>query len=198
MNTVITINRQFGSGGREVGKRLADVLNIAYFDKEIISKIAEKTNLSPSYIEQYQEVSATHQYPFIFSRTFSKPVLSPNDTIQIEQTKIIKKLAEEQSCVIVGRCANVILKDTAFCVFVYSSDMGKRIQRCYDKVPADKNKATEEIRKMILFIDKQRAKYNQYYTGNDWMNMSNYNLCIDTTKVDIKKAVSIIVMAINR
>ena len=197
MNTVITVNRQFGSGGREVGKRLADALNIAYFDKEIISKIAEKTNLSPSFIEQYQEVSATHQYSFTFGRTFSMPVLTPNDTIQIEQTKIIKKLAEDQPCVIVGRCANDILRETAFRVFIYSSDMEKRIQRCYDKVPADKNKSTAEMKKMILSIDKQRAKYNQYYTGEDWMNMSNYNLCIDTAKVDIKKAVSIIVMALN-
>lgn len=164
MNTVITINRQFGSGGREVGKRLADALNIAYFDKEIINKIAEKTHLSPSYIEQ---------------------------------TKIIKKLAEEQSCVIVGRCANNILKDSAFRVFIYSSDIEKRIQRCYDKVPTDKNKSREEMQKMILSIETQRAKYNQYYTGDDWMNMSNYNLCIDTAKVDIKKAVSLIVMALN-
>lgn len=73
MFQTITINRQFGSGGREVGKRLADALNIAYCDKEIIAKIAEETNLSPSYIEKFEEVSVSHQFPFTFGRTFSMP-----------------------------------------------------------------------------------------------------------------------------
>lgn len=196
MNKVITINRQFGSGGREVGRRLAEALNIAYYDKEIITKIAKETNLSPSYIEKYDEVSVSHQFPFTFGRTFSMPVMLPNSQIQIEETKIIKKLAEAQSCVIIGRCANDILYDTAFKVFIYSSDMEKKIDRCYDKVPADKSKSREEMKKMILSVDKQRAKYNEFYTGYDWMDMSSYNLCIDTAKIDFKKAVELITMAI--
>jgi len=196
MRKIITINRQFGSGGREVGKRLADALQIAYYDKELISKIAVETHLAPNYIEKFEESVASRRYPITFGSSFSMSPLSPNDTIQIAQTKIIKELANIGDCVIVGRCADFILKEQdTLNIFIYSSDMNMRIQRCYDKSSADKETSKEQMRKEILAIDKQRGKYNSYYTGQDWQSMSNYNLCIDTSKFDIKKAVKLIVSA---
>ena len=198
MKKVVTINRQFGSGGREVGKRLADALNIAYYDHELINKIAEETNMHPDYIADCQELSVSRTYAISVGRTFSMPQLSPTDNIQIAQTKIIKKLGTEQDCVIVGRCANNILEETAFKVFIFSSDINARIQRCYDKVPEDKNKSEKEMQKSILAVDKKRAKYHSYYTGQEWLEISNYNLCIDTAKIDIKTAVELIAAAVNK
>ncbi len=199
MKKVITINRQFSSGGREVAKRLADTLNLAYYDKELIAKISEQTNLAPSYIEQYSESATSRSFSFTFCRTLSRPTpeLSPNDKIQIAQTKIIKELATTGNCVIVGRCANYALADEAFKVFIYSSDMDARVKRCFEKVEEDKEKTEQEMKKQIISIDKQRAKYHSYYTGQDWSDINNYNLCIDTAKISIKKAVELIARALE-
>ena len=199
MKRTITINRQFASGGREVGKRLADALKIAYYDEEITSKIASETHFSPDFIQKFEESVASRQFPLTFARTFSMPMMSPNDTIQIAENKIINELFKKSDCVFVGRCANYILKDEdTLDVFIYSTDMNKRIQRCYDKTPLDKNKTEKQMEKEILLVDKQRSKYHTYYTGEQWMNMSNYNLCIDTSKVDIKTAVELIVAALDK
>ncbi len=199
MSSVITFNRQFSSGGREIAKRLADRLNFAYYDKELIAKISEETNLAPSFIEQYSEAATSRSFSFTFARTFSRPTpqLSPNDKIQIAQTKIIKDLSEAGDCIIVGRCANYTLFDKAFKVLIYCSDMDARIKRCYQKVDADKDKSEQEMRKQIVAIDKQRSKYHSYYTGQERLDVNNYNLCIDTAKIDLQKAVEIIEKAIE-
>ncbi len=196
MKKIITINRQFSSGGREIGKKLADKLNISYFDRELIEKIAQETQFHPGYIEQFSESVASRQYPLTFGRSFNLMQTSPTDIIQMAQNKIIKDLAENQDCVIVGRCANYILKDyDVLRVFIYSSDMQKRIERCYKKVPEDKDKTEDQIQKQIINLDKKRAKYHNYYSGQEWQDMSNYNLCIDTAKIDINKAVELIISA---
>ena len=194
MGRVITISRQFGSGGREVGKRLADALACAYYDKELIKKVAEESGFAESYIEKYSESNFTRNYQFTFGGSFVNYTQSPSDKIQIAQSKIIKELSEQGDSVMVGRCADNILKEREpFKVFIYSSDMDLRINRCYDKVPIDKDKSKKEMQKMIQDIDKQRAKYYSFYTGQEWGNMQNYNLCIDTSVVSIKKAVDIII-----
>lgn len=194
---IITINRQFGSGGREVAKRLADELQYAYYDKELIAMISEKTNLHPDYIEQFQESAMTRQYSLNFGITLSMPQSDINCQIQLAQTQIIRELGAKQNCIFVGRCANDIFGERAFKVFIQCSNINTRIQRCYDKVPTDKSKSVEQIRSEILSVDKQRAKYIACYTGQDWFNLSNYNLCIDTAKMDIKKAVQLIVKAVE-
>lgn len=192
MKNIITINRQFGSGGREVAKRLADVLQIAYYDKELIRQIADKTNFSPEFIAETSETM--NPYPLVFANTFAHTSLSPADTIQIAQTDFIKELAEKEDCIIVGRCANSILADTAFKVFIYSSDMEERIERCYQKVPNDREMPKKKMEKQILAVDKQRGKYHSFSTGQNWADMSNYDLCIDTSKLGVKKAVELIVV----
>ena len=193
MSNIITISRQFSSGGREIGKRLADALLYAYYDRELIKKVAEESGFAESYIERYSEGNITRAYPFTFRNTFVNYIQSPRDKIQIAQEKIITELSEKSDCIIIGRCADCILKEhTIIKIFVYSSDMDARINRCYDKVPTDKSKSRKEIEKMILSVDKERAKYYGFYTGREWGNMLNYNLCIDTSIVSIQKAVDTI------
>ncbi len=197
MNKIITINRQFGSGGREVGKRLADELQIAYYDKELVEHLSENSIINPNYMEDFEDAIATRHYAFTFGRTFSLPLLTPTEQLQRKQAKIIKEIANKQDCVIVGRCANYILKEKAFKVFIFSSDMDMRIQRCYDKNKDDFNISKVEMEKQIAKIDHQRSKYYQSFTGEKWLDMSHYNLCIDTAKIDIKKAVELIVKALR-
>ncbi len=191
MNKIITINRQFGSGGREIAKRLSDALKISYYDKELIRQIANKTNFSPDFIAETSE-TMTYQ-PLVFANTFATSLLSPADTVQFAQTEIIRELADKEDCIIVGRCANSILEERAFKVFIYASDMDSRINRCYEKVPTDNDVPRRKMEKQILSIDKERAKYHSFSTGQEWMDMNNYDLCIDTSKLGVKKAVELIV-----
>ncbi|MFI3114839.1 MAG: cytidylate kinase-like family protein [Clostridia bacterium] len=198
MKTVITISRAFGSGGREIGKRLSDELDYAYYDRELINDISQETGLSKDYIEKYSEGGFTHSYPFHYSQSFVLPTQLPSDSLQIAQTNIVKRVAKSGNCIIVGRRSDYILRDDKpFKVFVYASDMGQRIERCYDKVPGDRVKKPKDIEKEILSIDKMRAKYYMYHTDQKWGEMKNYNLCIDTSMVDIKTAVKIIAEAVR-
>lgn len=197
MKQIITINRQFGSGGREVGKRLADALGIRYYDKELINKIADATQFHPDYIEGVQESISSRHFFLTYGQTFATPHMMPSEQIQIAQTEIITKLAEQEDCIIVGRHANYTLGEKAFKVFIYSTDMEARIKRCYEKVPTDRNKTPEQMRKDILKIDKQRRQYHNYYTAEEWRDMSGYNLCIDTAKVPVKKAVELILLSLD-
>ncbi|WP_317854090.1 cytidylate kinase-like family protein [Chakrabartyella piscis] len=195
MGKVITINRQFGSGGREVAKRLSDALQIAYFDKEIIRRIAAQTNLAEEFVEVCSENQAWSQSHLSYSSTFTMPTFSLSDTIHTTQVNVIQKIVEQgDDCIIVGRCANTLLKDKALKVFIYSSDMDARIDRCYAKVPDEKYISRAEMKERILSVDKQRAKYHRFYTDEIWQDMTGYNLCIDTAYVDIKKAVEMIAM----
>ncbi|MFI3227336.1 MAG: cytidylate kinase-like family protein [Clostridia bacterium] len=198
MNTVITISRSFSSGGREIAKRLADELNFAYYDRELIDAISEETGLSKDYVEQFSESNISRVFPIHIAQTFIMPVTMPSDSLQITQTNIIKRVAEKGNCVIVGRRADYILREkNALKVFIYASDMDERIERCYKKVPTDRVKSPKEITKEIQKVDKTRAKYYNYYTDQNWGSMQNYNLCIDTSVIDIKKAVEIIIAALN-
>lgn len=110
---IITVSREFGSGGREIGKRLADRLGVAYYDKEIISAIADKLKLDENYIENKLEQNFTINYPYTFRRSFSMAYDAPNQTAKLllEQHKIIRSLAEKEDCVIVGRGADAVLCD---------------------------------------------------------------------------------------
>ena len=192
MKNIITINRQFGSGGREIGKRLADELGWCYYDKELISKIAEETGLCKDFINKHDEKAIYNIYPFSFGKTFTAVYPVPENMIYIAQTNIIREIADAGDCIIIGRCASHILKDEAFKILVYSSDIDKVIDRCYEKVPADKDKSRKEMENKIKDIDKQRSKYHEFYTGEKRLDINNYNLCIDTAEIPIKEAVKLI------
>ena len=198
MSNLITINRQFGSGGREVGKRLADALDCVYYDKQLLNAIIKETGLSETGINLYDE-QLTRNYGYTFSKTFSTFQQSPSDKVQLAYTKIIKEVGKIGNAVIIGRCSDYILrKQKPFKIFIYASDMSFRINRCYSKVPNDVGvKDENQMIKEILNVDKQRAKYYEYYTGFKHNTMENYNLCLDTSVIGVKKSVNIILDILN-
>ncbi len=195
-NQIITINRQFGSGGREVGKRLADKLEFAYYDKEIFTAVAKESEINANYVEKYGETSVSRNIPLIFVNSFSEYSQSLEDKIKIAQNTVLKELSQNGNSVIIGRCANYILKDSKpFTVFIYSSDMNARINRCYEKAPKDRAKSAKEMEQGIVKIDKIRSDYYKSVTGETWNSVDNYNICIDTSVVSTQKAVELIMVA---
>ena len=193
-NKIITIGRQFGSGGRELGRRLAEVLGYEYYDKEIIEQIAEKTSLSVEYVQNVVEHKPHSLFPITIGQSLAySDNLAYQEIQAIYQAKveILKELATKSSCVIVGRCADVILEEfKPFRIFVYAS-MESRINRCLER-----NKGEElepkVLEKYIKQIDKHRAKYYEHYTKRKWADFENYDLCINTTNTVIKEIVPVI------
>lgn len=187
---VITLGREFGSGGRELGRRLADHLQIAYYDKEILSEIAKRTQLTEEYIHNVVE---HHPYPLlpitVGHSLYPDMTFQIQQSVYVEQSNIIKEMAAASDCVIVGRCADYILRDiNPFRIFVYA-DMESRIARCHKRAPEGEHLSDKEMKQMIQKVDKGRSKYYEFYTGEKWGNKSNYDLCINTSNVVIKELV---------
>lgn len=192
---IITISREFGSGGRELGKRLADILGYAYYDREIITAIAENKKLNENYIEKILEKGSLKGYPLKFGRTFSSSysITQQNMTqILVEQQKIIKEIAVRENCIIVGRSANVILKEhNPLNLFVYA-DMESKIIRCYKYAAEKENINEKELIKKIKQVDKERALFNELISNTKWGNKEGYSLCINTTGLEIKELAFVI------
>ena len=187
---VITLGREFGSGGRELGRRLADRMQIAYYDKEILSEIAKRTQLTEEYIHNVVE---HHPYPLlpitIGHSLYPDMTFQIQQSVYIEQSNIIKEMAAASDCIIVGRCADYILRDIKpFRIFVYA-DMESRIRRCHDRAPEGEHLSDKEMKQMIQKVDKGRAQYYEFYTGEKWGDKSSYDLCINTSNVVIKDLV---------
>lgn len=195
MNKIITVSREFGSGGRELGRRLSEELDIAYYDQEIISEISKRTELAEWYVEQIIEQKRIVTFPIHIGRSFhplQNPMFDLQQAILLEQHRIIKELAEKSSCVIVGRCADYILQEyQPFRIFVYA-DMKSKITRCRAKKPADEHLTDKELKQQITLIDKKRANYYNSYTGQKWGNKLNYDLCINTTHTMIKTIIPVL------
>lgn len=178
MNRVITVSREFGSGGRELGVKLAESLGIPFYDKELISMAAEESDLSEEAFLHYDE-----KIPFIkdpLDRQFYSPFSSiyeipMSDQIFLAQSRVIRKLAEQGPCVIVGRCADMILADSIN-LFVYAK-MKDRIKRMNSlETGVDPEKMESRIRE----VNRKRKDYYQYYTGNEWGKAQNYHLCLES------------------
>ena len=182
---VVTVSREYGSGGRYVAKLLSEKLGVKFYDKEIVTKLAEETGLSEEYIEENEQKRG------ILSTLENDKVtgLSSKDELFIKETELIKKLARKDSCVIVGRCADFILKNNrnVVKVFVYS-DMEDKIKRATKFYGLDKEKAEKEIKN----IDKQRANHYKYYTEREWKEYSNYDICINSDTFGVEKSADII------
>ena len=196
MNKIITIGREFGSGGRELGRRLAEELGFEYYDKEIITAIAKKTSMSQEYVQEVLEGKPHHLYPITIGQSMfiaDNFYIQQEQSIYLAQSEIIRELAQKSNCVIVGRCADFILQDLKpFRIFVYA-DIESRIARCMARnSDAEKHLTEKEMKKQILSIDKNRAKYYDYYTGNKWGDKNNYDLCINTTGFVIKDIATVI------
>lgn len=179
---VVTISREYGSGGRYVGEELAKKLNINFYDKELISLAAKESGLSKEYIEKMDEKGTT-----VYEN-------SNEDRIFIAEEKVIKKLSKE-SCVIVGRCADYILdknKDVIK-IFLYTDDENK-VKRAVKYYGMDKDKALNKINK----INKMREKHYNYYTNRKWKDLNNYDLAINVDKLGISGTVDLIIDRINK
>jgi len=192
MNKVITIGREFGSGGRELGRRLARELGFDYYDKEILSEISKHTSLSEEYVQRIVENQPHQLYPITTGRSFlyvdTQP-LQQAGAVFLAQQEIIREMADRSSCVIVGRCADHILRDrNPFRIFVYA-DMASRIARCRARAPEGENLTDKEYRQQIQQVDKARARYYDFYTDMKWGDKLSYDLCINTTNQDIQSIV---------
>lgn len=192
MNKIITIGRQFGSGGRELGRRLAEEMGYQYYDKEIISEISNQTSMSEGYVSQIIDRSPRHLFPITIGHSISfadNYYLKQVQSVYKAQSDIIQELAQKSDCVIIGRCADYILRNSSpYRLFVYAS-IESRIQRCLERADLNENFSEKEIRQKIFEIDKNRAKYYEFYSGKKWGNVENYDLCINTTNKDIKNLV---------
>lgn len=179
MKQVITISRQFGSGGCELGLHLAEALHIPFYDKELIHLAAEQEQLSPNILAEYEE-SVVRTGGFLpRAKLFSVYQQTMTDKIYVAQYRIIKALAEQESCVIVGRCANYVLEGRSINLFIHA-DLSARIQR---KLALNLGIPEEQMPQHIRGVDKMRKQYYQHYTGRVWGNAQDYDLCIDSTQI---------------
>ena len=188
---IITIAREYGSGGRYIGKLIAEKLKIKLYDKEFISKLAEETGLSAKYIENSEQKRSALET--LNNGYYSG--LSNSDELFISESELIKKIADEDSCVIVGRCADFILKDKkdVIKIFVYS-DMKGKVNRAVNIYGLDENNAEKEINR----INKLRANHYKYYTEKEWKNPENYDICINSDGIGVEKAAELICEMVNK
>lgn len=188
MNKIITIGREFGSGGRELGRKIAEILGFEFYDKEIITEISKKTSLSEQYIHQVVENNPHELFPITVAHTFSyidSYSLQQKQAVFSEQENVIKEMADKSNCIIVGRCADYILKDyNPMKIFVYA-DMKQKVKRCIERNKNAEDLTEKRVMKYIKNVDSARAKYYQFYTGNRWGDKLNYDLMVNTTSVSI-------------
>ncbi len=186
---IITIGREFGSGGRELGKRLADALGVPCYDKEVINEVAKLRGIDPSQIDEIAEVEIRRVYPFTVSRTLLTPIYFTETEIDnwSAQEEVIKKLAEKGDCVIVGRFADVILEEYKPLNLFVCADKESKVKRCMER--ASEGETEKIIRKKMKKIDRARARNYKMYSGRKWGNAKGYHLCINTTGSEIKSLV---------
>ena len=191
---IITISREFGSGGRFIGEEVAKKLGIAYYDKNIIGQIAEKSGLSPEYIQENAELSPKKG---LFAYAFSGRDItgkSVEDMVYEAQRNIILELAEKEPCVIIGRNANYILKDRddVLNVFIHG-DMPEKIQR----ITGLYNVEEKEAVKMMADTDKRRRTNYNFYTDQNWGKASNYTLCLNSSQLGYDRCEMIIMECVK-
>ena len=191
---IITISREFGSGGRFIGEEVAKKLGIAYYDKNIIGQIAEKSGLSPEYIQENAELSPKKG---LFAYAFSGRDItgkSVEDMVYEVQRNIILELAEKEPCVIIGRNANYILKDRddVLNVFIHG-DMPEKIKR----ITGLYNVEEKEAVKMMADTDKRRRTNYNFYTDQNWGKASNYTLCLNSSQLGYDRCEMIIMECVK-
>ena len=182
---VITLSREYGSGGRYVARLIADKLGIKLYDKDFVIKVAEETGLSQEYIEQNEQKRST--FAPLNNGYYSE--FNNSDELFAKESELIKEIADKESCVIIGRCADSILADkpNVVKVFVYS-DMEDKIKRATKYYGMNKQKAEKEIER----IDKQRGNHYKYYTGKEWKDFANYDICVNSDALGVEKTADMI------
>ena len=196
-NKIYTIGREFGSGGKEVGQKLADRLGIKLYDKELLQQAAKDSGFCEEIFENHDEKPTNSFLYSLVMDTYSvsgysaAPFLDMplNHKVFLAQFETIKKIAENESCVIVGRCADYALADNPDCINVFiHADMDIRIKNVSKKLNITENKARDIINK----TDKQRASYYNYYTSKRWGDSKSYNLSLDAGKLGTDNCVELI------
>ncbi len=188
MSVLITIGREFGSGGRELGRRIADELGIAYYDNEILEEILKETDYSKAYLQEVSESRPAALFPIHFGVSWGHTYAPINQSMDVyaKQNEILRKLADKSSCVIIGRAADYILKDrNPFRIFVYA-DMESKVNRCRER-NEDKNITDAEIIKHVKKIEKSRKSFYEFYTNTKWGDKKNYDMMINTSNQNIKE-----------
>lgn len=196
MRRIITINREFGSGGRELGKRLADALGVPCYDHEIIELIAKENGMDERYVANVSEKSIEAMYPLTIGHRFSVPIVPVMDQpirVAVAQRKVLEQLAQKGDCVIVGRCADVILKDyKPLNIFVYA-DVESKVQRCMERAPEGENLSAKELKRRMHQVDKSRMQFREMYSDSVWGRKESYDLCINTSGKAIKTLIPALV-----
>ena len=193
--TIITISRQFGSGGRDVGKKLAEVLGIAYYDKELIEMAASESGFDK---EMFEDTNANTSRLFRFINTFGYSLGAPisvmnditmSDQIFLIQSRVVEQAAEKGPCVIVGRCGDYVLEDREDVLKVFiSGDMVDRKKRAIQYYEVDERDVEASLRK----IDRNRKGYYDYYTDKKWGEADSYDICLNTSTFGIDGCVDIL------
>jgi cytidylate kinase len=193
MNKIITVSREFGSGGREFAKKLADALGYKFYDKEIITKIAEEANLNENYVKNILNSDMVTQYSYSYAHTFAYlNQINTNIEIINLQDKILTEIANEGNAVIVGRAADVVLDEfNPFKIFIYASDEYK-LERTKQFESDDPDASDKEILKKMRKIDKNRASNYDLISSTSWGDKGNYDLCINTSKINMDEIIPLI------
>lgn len=191
-NKVITIAREYGSGGHLLGEMLSKELGLKVYNKEFIHMAAQKSNIDEGFITKNEQTIPSYWLKCIIGRDSGQTaehILSKEDVLFIAESKIIQEVAEKEPCIIIGRCADFILKDNpkAIKVFCYS-DPESAYERCTQSYGVPKDKAEAEIRR----TNRNRATHYEYYTGKKWKDPSHYDLMINTSHIDIEEACNLI------
>jgi len=203
MNTIITIGRQFGSGGREIGEMVAEHFGIKCYDKELLSRAAKESGFCEEMIQNHDErptnsflynlVMDTYSFGYNSSSFVDMPI---SHKVFLAQFDTIKKLAKEEVCVIVGRCADYALSDfpNVLNIFIYGDEECK-IKRIRQRFPDIQS--NEKAREMMIKKDKQRQSYYNYYSSKKWGRANSYDLCINSSILGIEGTVKLIIQYIE-
>lgn len=190
-NLIVTISRQYGSGGREIGRKLAEHLGIPYYDKELIILAAERSGYARSLFEEADQ-KASNSMIFSLMRagsmvnTYDMPL---NDKIYLIQSGVIQQVARQGSCVIVGRCADYVLQDKFPCINIF---IHAQLQKRMDRAVKVYGLAPDDVQSTLLRTDKRRETYYNYYTGRKFGDARNYTLSLDSLGVGIENAVRVV------
>ena len=192
---IITIGREFGSGGRELGKRLADILGCEYYDREIISSISEEMGLKEDYVESVLENDMYHNYPISYGHSFDVGMIMqhPHNSLFLEQRKVIEKIAEMgKDFIIVGRNADIILKNyNPFNIFVCANRESK-IKRCMERERNEEKLTEKQMLRKMKRIDKNRSHLRDFVSHSKWGDPEAYDLTVNSSGWEIKKLAPIV------
>lgn len=173
--TVVTIGREFGSGGREIARRLAELLEVPFYDRQIIALAARDTGFSEEFIQETEQKKTNS---FLYNLYYSGQNLPVNDQVFIAQSKVIRQVAEKGGCVIVGRCSDYVLRDRPGCLHVFiHAPLEERIRRAEQ----EHGGGEESPKTLVARQDKERAAYYAHFTARKWGDLSNYHLTVDSS-----------------